>query len=107
MTEIRVPLGPLAAQPDGTLRRYRAGFRGVWIWRRGETARGYYDFCTHQGGALQRVGDRMVCTRHEAVFGAEGGERLEGEAPEGSRLPPADIRVENGTIMLVIPQNDV
>ncbi len=106
MAEVRIPLGPLAALPEGVLRRFPAGFRGVWVRRRGDVVVGYWDSCTHQAGALRPQGDRMVCTRHQATFDAVSGERLSGEAPEGSRLSRAELRVEDGALILVMPIND-
>ena len=106
-SSIRLPLGELSAHGDGALRRYRAGFRSVWVWRSGDRVRGYYDFCTHQGGALQQQGEAMVCSRHHATFDAVSGQRIAGEAPEGSVLPPAELAVEEGKIVLFLPNNDV
>lgn len=106
MADLRIPLGPLTALPEGGLRRFQAGWRAVWVRRRGDTAVGYWDSCTHQGGALRPDGGRMVCSRHQATFDAVSGERLSGEAPEGSRLSRADLRVEDGALILVMPIND-
>lgn len=106
MAEVRIPLGPLTALPEGGLRRFSAGWRAVWVRRRGDAVVGYWDTCTHQGGALRHEGSRMVCSRHQATFDAETGERLSGEAPEGSRLSRAELRVEDGNVTLILPIND-
>lgn len=106
MSDIRIPLAAYADMPDGALRRFRAGFRSVWVRRSGETVSGFFDSCTHQGGALRAQGEILVCGRHGATFNAHSGRRLSGEAPEGSVLAPADVRVTDGQIFLHLPITD-
>lgn len=106
MSDIRIPLAVYADMPDGALRRFRAGFRSVWVRRSGETVSGFFDSCTHQGGALRENGEILICSRHGATFNAQSGQRLSGEAPEGSVLPKADVRVTDGQIFLHLPNAD-
>lgn len=106
MSVVRVPLTDISALPDGELRRFRVGIRGVWVCKEGENVRAFYDACTHQGGAMQLRGNTLQCMRHGACFDAQSGTRLSGEAPEGSRLPPAEVVVDQGKLFLLLPDND-
>lgn len=63
--------------------------------------RAFMNRCTHMGAPVELVGDRCVCTQHHAEFSAETGERLEGEAPEGSSLTPLTLQEEDGNLVLV------
>lgn len=107
MPPVRVPLVAIDALPAHGLRHFRVGWRAVWVRRTAQGVTGFYDRCTHQGGALRVSGERFVCSRHAAEFDTTTGQRLSGEAPEGSVLSPAALVVEAGQVYLELPDDDM
>ena len=81
--------------PD-QMKRFKLGFRNALVVNSGGAFKAYYEFCTHQGGQLKMVNGQFQCLRHFSTFNLNTGERLAGEAPEGSKLGeiPLEIRGE-------------
>lgn len=67
----------------------------------------YINVCTHEAGpcileeapGITAPGEkRLHCQLHESTFKPETGERMDGPAPEGSRLDKIALKIENDTI---------
>lgn len=75
--------------------------REIHVWRSGARIRAAANVCLHFGGPLDCKDGSFVCRWHGAKFDMDDGERLEGPAPEGSRLMFLSTRVEDGALNYV------
>lgn len=75
--------------------------REVHVYRTGERLRAVANVCLHLGGPLECRAGKLVCPWHGAAFDKATGERINGPAPEGSRLMVLPTRVENGALVYV------
>lgn len=60
----------------------------AYIFRLHGQVKAFINRCTHMGGPVELTADttKLCCRRHEATFNPETGERIGGQAPEGSAL---------------------
>ena len=91
----------------GTALSFRYGFQNGIAYNDGGTLKAYVNFCTHAGGPLKLVTPTLFrCQWHEAEFDPKTGQRLCGQAPEGTRLKPIELVVENGQVMAILEMKD-
>ncbi len=83
------------------MKKFKVGFRQALIINLGTRHKAYYDFCTHQGGALKIREGKFECLRHFSTFDMETGARLEGQAPEGSALGEIPLITEGDEIFCI------
>ncbi len=91
---------------DGSSSTFAYGPRkGIAVNRDG-TLRAYVNACTHMGGTTELCGNVLRCRMHQAEFDPATGERLAGQAPEGTRLAPIDVFVEDGNVYAMLELHD-
>jgi NADPH-dependent 2,4-dienoyl-CoA reductase/sulfur reductase-like enzyme/nitrite reductase/ring-hydroxylating ferredoxin subunit len=94
-------LAPLADIPDGGMRAFDAGGTCVLLSRDGDKVMAVGAHCTHHGAPLAdgvRVGRRVICPWHHAIFDLESGAHV--EPPGEGRLMKFAPRVVDGIVML-------
>lgn len=75
--------------------------REVHVYRDDGRIRAASNICMHLGGPLDCRDGKFVCQWHGAAFDMQGGERLDGPAPKGSRLMFLPTRVEGDALNYV------
>ncbi|MCR4278944.1 MAG: Rieske 2Fe-2S domain-containing protein [bacterium] len=88
--------------PAGRVKSFHYGhWKGIAYNDDGEI-KAYRNVCTHAGAPVRLCQKgTLQCELHEAEFDPKTGDRLCGEAPEGSRLTPIEIIHENEMIYAV------
>ncbi len=83
----------------GRVKTFSCGARKGIAYNDNGTLKAYQNVCTHAGGPV-RLCEKgtFQCEFHEAEFDPKTGERLCGEAPEGSRLTPIELFEEGGDV---------
>ncbi|MEO5927928.1 MAG: Rieske 2Fe-2S domain-containing protein [Patescibacteria group bacterium] len=91
----------------GTARGFRFGVQNGIAYNDEGALKAYVNFCTHAGGPLELVNPTLFrCRWHEAEFNPKTGERLCGQAPEGTKLKPIELVNENGNVYAVLVIKD-
>jgi len=75
--------------------------REVHVYRTGDHIRAVANVCLHFGGPLDCKDGKFVCPWHNASYDMASGERIDGPAPQGSKLMFLSTRVENGVLFYV------
>ncbi len=89
--------------PDGGMRAFDVGGFCILFSRDGGEVSAVGGHCTHLGAPLAdgvRVGKRVICPWHHAIFDVGNGDHL--EPPGEGRLTKFIPRVENGKVMLLL-----
>ena len=93
--------------PDGRVKSFHYGTVQGIAYNDSGSVKAYVNFCTHAGGPVRMCEKgTFKCDWHEAEFDPRTGERLCGEAPEGSKLKPIEIVVEDGSLFALIEIKD-
>lgn len=92
--------------PVGKTKSFRFGVMNGIAFNDQGVIKAYVNACTHMGGTVQLSGSVLRCCRHFAEFSPSTGERLSGQAPEGTRLTPIDVVVENDEIFATLVLKD-
>ncbi len=100
MEERKIFVAKVTEIPAGQMKKFKLGFRGALLMNLGTRFKAYYDFCTHQGGALKIKDSQFECVRHFSTFDVETGARLAGQAPEGSALAEIPLVIEGEDIFV-------
>ncbi|MBI4133419.1 Rieske 2Fe-2S domain-containing protein [Candidatus Uhrbacteria bacterium] len=101
MEERKVFVGKTTEIPAGGMKKFKLGFRSALVVAVGTRFKAYYDFCTHQGGALKIKDGQFECLRHFSTFDLETGARRAGQAPEGSSLTEIPLVCEGEDIFVM------
>lgn len=75
--------------------------RPVILVRNDKEIKAYLNICTHLGGPLAIVDDRIQCQWHGACFDLHSGKAMTSPAPAGSRLIRVPILVEEGSVFYI------
>jgi len=75
--------------------------REAHVYFAGGEARAVANTCLHLGGPLECRDGVFTCPWHGATFAMEDGARLDGPAPEGSRLMRLPTRVIGDALVYV------
>ncbi|MBI4280741.1 Rieske (2Fe-2S) protein [Candidatus Uhrbacteria bacterium] len=94
-------MGKVQEIAEGSVKKFKLGFRDALATRLGGKLKAYFDFCTHQGGKLRLENGEFHCLRHFSVFDAATGARTAGLAPEGSQLAEIPLVVEGDEVFAV------
>lgn len=98
----KLPVCRVGEIREGEAKRFRYGIQDGIAYNDGGTLKAYVNFCMHAGGPLDLVSPtRFRCRWHEAEFDPRTGERMCGQAPEGSKLKPIEL-VTEGDLVLAI-----
>jgi nitrite reductase/ring-hydroxylating ferredoxin subunit len=98
----KLPVGRIADIPPGTTKSFRFGVSDGIAYNDDGVLKAYVNRCTHMGGMVVLKkgpgsgceGCVFRCVRHFAEFDPSSGERLSGEAPEGTALMPIELVIE-------------
>lgn len=90
--------------PQGTSVSFRYGVSNGIAYNDDGVIKAYVNRCTHMGGSVSLVPEHGVfrCVRHHAEFDPKTGQRLSGQAPEGTSLTPVPLVFENDQIFAVL-----
>ncbi|MGM0384721.1 MAG: ubiquinol-cytochrome c reductase iron-sulfur subunit [Actinomycetota bacterium] len=69
----------------------------VVLLRNGDTVTALSGVCTHQGCTVRSEGENLLCPCHGSKFGLDG---VPFEGPAQDPLPPIDVTVEDGDIVV-------
>lgn len=95
-------LGKVSELDAAGWKSYRAAGKDLIVVKTDDGLKGYVNFCTHMGGRLRCVGERLRCDRHGAEFTCGLGEAVPGTAaPAGSKLKPVDLEVSGDELYYV------
>jgi len=89
--------------PDGGMKSFNVGGTCMLLAREGQDVWAVGGHCTHQGAPLAegvRVGRKVICPWHHAMFDLATGEHC--EPPGEGRLMKFPVTVRNGTIMIAL-----
>lgn len=99
----KVPVARVGEILPGTAKHFRYGFQNGIAYNHNGLIKAYVNFCTHAGGLVELKGpDLFRCCRHFAEFRASTGERLSGQAPEGTKLKPIELVTEGQEIFAIL-----
>ncbi len=91
-------LGPLEEFPEGEATRITAGYRGLFVYRKGETLRVYDSNCPHQSTNIPELAiceNHLTCPRHDWKFDLQTGDCIEkGNQP----LKSFESRLKDGIV---------
>jgi len=94
--------------PDGGMKSFNVGGTCMLLARDGQEVWAVGGHCTHQGGPLGegvRVGRKVICPWHHAMFDLANGAHC--EPPGEGRLTQFPVTVRNGTIMISLENERV
>src|SRR5258708_15863576 len=106
MSDQEVAVANLSDLKDGEMKEVSAGETKILLARVGGKCYALQAHCTHYGAPLVEgvlSGDRIVCPWHHACFNAKTG-NFE-EAPAIDSLPRFDVKIEEGQIFVLLPEN--
>ena len=91
---------------EGRTKSFRFGTANGIAYNDHGTIKAYVNRCTHMGGPVElgkTKGEPVFrCRWHMAEFKPGTGEAIEGEAPQGTRLKPIELVIENGMVYGVL-----
>lgn len=103
----KIPVAKTGEIAPGRTKDFRFGVQNGIAYNDKGILKAYVNACTHMGGATQLNGCILRCVRHHAEFDPVTGDRLAGQAPEGTRLKPIELAMEGDDIFaLLVLQDD-
>jgi len=95
----RVLIAGVGEIREGTVKTFHYGqWKGIAYNDAGEI-KAYRNVCTHAGAQVRLCAKgTLQCELHEAEFDPKSGKRICGEAPEGSRLTPIEVILDQESI---------
>lgn len=119
MIRKKLPAFRVTDLPVGKSVSFRYGISNGIAYNDNGVIKAYVNACTHMGGTVQLAGagrgapgaggcDGCVfrCVRHYAEFDPGTGNRLAGEAPEGSALKPIVLETEGDQVYAILELRD-
>jgi NADPH-dependent 2,4-dienoyl-CoA reductase/sulfur reductase-like enzyme/nitrite reductase/ring-hydroxylating ferredoxin subunit len=106
MSKREIAVAELSEINDGEMKEMSAGETKILLARVDGTCYALGANCTHYGAPLVDgvlSGDRIVCPWHHACFNARTGDME--EPPALDSLPGFDLRIENGKILVSLPED--
>jgi NADPH-dependent 2,4-dienoyl-CoA reductase/sulfur reductase-like enzyme/nitrite reductase/ring-hydroxylating ferredoxin subunit len=100
-------ISDLTAIPDGGMRAFDFEGHCILLSRDGNRVMAVSGHCVHEGAPLAdgvRVGNRVICPWHHAMFDLATGEHL--QPPGEGRLRSFKTRVENGKVYVQLRNED-
>ncbi len=94
----KLPVARIGEIRPGTTAFFRYGFQQGIAYNDQGTIKAYVNFCTHAGGPVKQCNGVFECQRHHATFSMSTGERLSGQAPEGTALKSIELVIEGDMI---------
>lgn len=115
MIRRKLPAFRVSELPPGKSASFRYGISNGIAYNDGGTIKAYLNACTHMGGTvvLKTLPGRsgcdgcvFQCVRHFAEFNPKTGERIAGEAPEGSALTSIVLEFEGDQAFAILELKD-
>jgi nitrite reductase/ring-hydroxylating ferredoxin subunit len=97
----KLPVAKAGEILEGKAKSFRFGVLNGIAYNDQGTIKAYVNACTHMGGTTDLKGSVLRCRQHFAEFDPATGERLAGQAPEGSRLKPIELVFEGDEIFAI------
>ena len=98
----RIPVAKVGELQVGKAKSFRYGFQNGILYNDAGSLKAFVNSCTHMGGTTSLEGNVLRCCRHQAEFHPATGERLSGQAPEGSRLTPIELVVDGENVLALL-----
>jgi nitrite reductase/ring-hydroxylating ferredoxin subunit len=98
----RIPVAKLGEVPAGRTKTFRYGFQNGILYNDGGSLKAFVNACTHMGGTTELSGSVLRCCRHQAEFSPVTGERLSGQAPEGTKLTPIELAIDGDQVCAIL-----
>jgi nitrite reductase/ring-hydroxylating ferredoxin subunit len=103
----KLPVCKVGEIAEGSAKSFRFGIQNGIAYNDHGTLKAYVNFCTHAGGPLALISPtRFRCRWHEAEFDPATGERLCGQAPEGTRLKSIELLIEGEQVLAILEIKD-
>lgn len=103
----KLPVCRVGDIAEGSAKSFRFGVQNGIAYNDHGTLKAYVNFCTHAGGPLDLVSaTRFRCRWHESDFDPSTGERICGQAPEGTKLKPIPLLVEGDQVLALLELKD-
>ena len=103
----KIPVAKVDEIRSGTTKSFRFGVQNGIAYNDNGTLKAFVNACTHMGGATSLTPSGVLrCCRHFAEFDPKTGERLAGQAPEGTRLKPIELVTEGDQIFAILELHD-
>ncbi|MBP9868975.1 Rieske 2Fe-2S domain-containing protein [Patescibacteria group bacterium] len=95
----KIPVAKVGEVPVGRTKHFQFGVHKGIAFNDQGTLKAYVNACTHMGGTTDLHSSGVLrCRQHFAEFDPATGERLSGQAPEGTRLKPIELLTEGDEI---------
>jgi len=98
----KIPVAKVDEIPAGRTKHFRFGVWQGIAYNDNGALKAYVNSCTHMGGATELSDGVLRCCRHAAEFHPATGERLSGQAPEGTRLAPIELVTEGDAVFAIL-----
>jgi nitrite reductase/ring-hydroxylating ferredoxin subunit len=86
---------------------FRFGVQNGIAYNDDGVIKAYVNACPHMGGPTELQPSGVLrCRWHEAEFDPQTGERVCGQAPEGTRLKPIELVIEGEQIFAMLELTD-
>lgn len=103
----KLPVAKVNEIPLGKTKAFRFGIQQGIAYNDGGTIKAYVNFCSHMGGPTELKPTGVLrCRWHFAEFDPKTGQRLAGEAPEGTGLKPIELIEEEGALFAILEIKD-
>lgn len=103
----RIPVAKVGEIPTGKTKSFRFGVQNGIAYNDGGVIKAYLNFCMHMGGPTELMPSGVLrCRWHFAEYDPKTGERLAGQAPEGTKLKPIELVTEGDQIFALLEIKD-
>ncbi len=103
----QIPVAQVGEIAVGKTKSFRFGIKNGIAYNDGGVIKAYLNFCPHMGGSVDLVnGEKFRCRMHFAEFDAKSGDRLSGEAPEGTKLQHIELTEKDGQLFATLVLHD-
>lgn len=103
---LKLPVATIGEILPGKTKSFRYGFQNGIAYNDNGEIKAYVNFCTHAGGTVDLKGTVFRCRMHFAEFDPKTGERLSGQAAEGTKLKPIELMTEGEEIFAMLEIKD-
>jgi nitrite reductase/ring-hydroxylating ferredoxin subunit len=105
--ERKILVAKVGEVPVGRTKHFRFGVHQGIAYNDQGTLKAYVNACTHMGGTTELHAPGVLrCRQHFAEFDPATGERLKGQAPEGTRLKPIELLTEGDEVFAKLVIHD-
>jgi nitrite reductase/ring-hydroxylating ferredoxin subunit len=103
----KIPVAKIGEIPSGKSKSFKYGIQQGIAYNDGGELKAYVNFCSHMGGPTELMPSGILrCRWHYAEFDPKTGQRLSGQAPEGTRLKSIELVTEGESIFAMLEIKD-